>query len=635
MSLVILSNTKFESVNNVDVIPRGLDRAFSFTNNLQTPLVIPKDSQVALQSLKMNKDGLFSVGRFNSTMYQYIGKKLTESFTYDESPRHPALIRVDPYGQYNTDDYVENALKPNMETGIYHPDLQGQTNASVKRSSGTTFEGFNLTYDKLGSASGVNNRPDEDSNPTNEANFVKGTLDSEGWEYTATNHRFHKRSGNGSTNPRAFAQISSAPLSCCLGNFQVHFSDAANWSIGLSRYCHPQAIHIAPDRTKVFRYFESPPYWKKNGLGFYDYVASSEKNVVSEKYELRLYHTVVKDTGSEVFLEYKEVDYWNASNAPHSGGPYNLTDNASSFNRITFTLDGEAVDVTMTKGGAANRTKICSPSYQVGSAKSTYFKPICQSNTYLYGKMEIKPTEASDRQGDYLTINEYDARIITGFNYDGYDTSKSNALPLNQRLTNHDWYATLLNLQRSKYLKDVDTRIYNDMAAADHSFVRTSGGKIAYDVIPIVSESQRYRPTLGANMSEVLGFTGYTTIEQPSSTNGSAVTFSSTTIPKLISNESVFVRLNNLTQLSTNGATGNQSKIIYHCPRFDNAGNETGGLFFEAAEKTYIDINNPGDIQVGDFSIDIVGKDEKFVKSVVGSTIVVLHIRQKPKHLIK
>ena len=132
-------------------------------------------------------------------------------------------------------------------------------------------------------------------------------------------------------------------------------------------------------------------------------------------------------------------------------------------------------------------------------------------------------------------------------------------------------------------------------------------------------------------MSNILGFDNTAVLETPTTTNGSAVTFSSTVVPKLVANESVFVRVNNLTQRSINGVTGNQSQIIYHCPRFDNSGNETGGLFFEPGEKTYLDLNNAGPLSIGDFSVDLIDKTEKFVKSAVGSTVVVLHIRQKHK----
>ena len=640
MSLVILSNTQFEESENVDTIPTGLDRAFSFSNTLSQPLVIPKNSEVALQSVKMNKDGLFSVGRFNSTMYQYIGTKLSDTVDdFQKSTRHPALIRIDPFGQYNTDDFVQNALTPNMNTGIYHPDMQGLANASVQRTTGTTFGGFNLTYDKAPSASGTNTRPSQNSsyNASFDArnDFVPGTADSQGWEYKGSNHRFVKISGSNTvSNKRAFAQIKSAPLSCCQGNMQVNYKNASEWSVGLSRYCNFSASHTDPNGVQVTRDFRAPSYWKPNGMGFYDYVARAVRNPGSGQFELRMYHSVVDLSYREGGLHMEEVEYWNGSGAPISGGAYNLTTNGSGFDHIKFTVDGEAVEVTMTKGVSSLVTKICSPDYLKtdGSNKNTYFKPVCQTNAYLYGKFEIGAAMRVDEAKDhYLQLHSYDARVLTGFNYDGINRTLSDSLQLNRRLINFDWYATLVNLRRTNYLTDVDLRSFNNPAGgqAAHTFVKTKGGKIDYSTVLILSQSDKYRPTIGANTENLLGFTGQSVVDTPTSTNGSAVTFKSSTTPKLISNESVFIRLNSLTQRSTNGATGNDSKIIYHCPRFDNSGNETGGLFFEPGEKTYLDLNNAHDIQVSDFSLDIVDKRERYAKSVVGSTIVCLHIRAK------
>ena len=48
MSLVLLSNTSIVEGNE----PNGLDRAFNFTNTFQSPMVIPPNSEVALESLK-------------------------------------------------------------------------------------------------------------------------------------------------------------------------------------------------------------------------------------------------------------------------------------------------------------------------------------------------------------------------------------------------------------------------------------------------------------------------------------------------------------------------------------------------------------------------------------------------------
>ena len=91
----------------------------------------------------------------------------------------------------------------------------------------------------------------------------------------------------------------------------------------------------------------------------------------------------------------------------------------------------------------------------------------------------------------------------------------------------------------------------------------------------------------------------------------------------------MFFRLSSLTQRSKNGFTGNDSKIIYHCPRFDVSGQDQGQLYFEPTEKTYIDIGNIADTPVNSFSVELVSREEKLVPGLVGNTTAVLHIRKK------
>jgi len=75
---------------------------------------------------------------------------------------------------------------------------------------------------------------------------------------------------------------------------------------------------------------------------------------------------------------------------------------------------------------------------------------------------------------------------------------------------------------------------------------------------------------------------------------------------------------------------GTQSKIVAHLPRFDVSGNDTGGLYFEPSEKTYIDLNNPTDVYLNSFDVDYCYENEQLCKALVGKTITVFHIRQKP-----
>jgi len=636
MSLIVLSNTLFNESEENQPRVGGIKTPYSFTNTLQTPLVIPPDSEVALQSIKLNLDGDFEVRNWNDTMYQYIGKRVDEdvaSFldSINESTRYPSKINIDR-GTYNAESFVDK-LADAMNTGLYHPNFQGLANASVQRSaSNASFDGYNLTYDRSATASG-NNRPG-----TNDV--IGATDESNGWSYVTTpHHRFTKTSGNGSTDPRAFAQFTNAPMDLAGGEFDVDFANASSWCVGLSRYCNPDFEFTDPNGTLIFRDFTEPEYFTSNGfLGFYDYVACALYDATNASHTLRLFHAVKSDDNQNPSLEMQEVRYYGFTGATFAE-PYNLTTNASGFNKIHFKVSGEAVEVKLSVGGS-NGSVVTNPTLGTPDGKFNYFKPVAQTCAYLYPKMEIKDTLApGDAKNQYLDIHKYRCKNdLTGFNYNGIDTTKSFKLPLRDRLINFDWYATQINIGIGGVarLKEVDFRVFNDMTAgtADHTFIELSHGKISQDYapVPIVGESARYIPSDFANMKFILGFDDNAK-DQPTSKNGSAVTFTSDATPKTISNQSVFVRLTSLTQRSVNGVTGNESKIIYHCPRFDNAGNQVGGLFFEPGEKTYLDIGNLASTPINTFSIDLVDNKEKFIKSAIGSTTICLHIRKKQKQV--
>ena len=77
-----------------------------------------------------------------------------------------------------------------------------------------------------------------------------------------------------------------------------------------------------------------------------------------------------------------------------------------------------------------------------------------------------------------------------------------------------------------------------------------------------------------------------------------------------------------------NARQGTLSKIVAHLPRFDNSGNEIGGLYFEPHEKTYLALNNTEDLYVNSFDVDLVYENETLCTALTGKTIVCFHIRQ-------
>ena len=99
----------------------------------------------------------------------------------------------------------------------------------------------------------------------------------------------------------------------------------------------------------------------------------------------------------------------------------------------------------------------------------------------------------------------------------------------------------------------------------------------------------------------------------------------------MTSEHSTFIRVPTLNHKTFNFGTGNPSKILFQVPRFDNSGAETGALFFQNPDKTYIDLNNPTPITLTDLDVHLVRKDEKFARDLTGSTEVMFHIRSKSK----
>ena len=575
MSLVLLSND--ETFNNGG----GISQPNSFTNVTESPLIVKADSEVALQSLKINKEGQANVSRANNSMGLYIGQYLDENYdpyedAYTRSIRNVNDITFNE-GTYDQDAFAD-MIVPRFKKAIFHPDFQDTFNASVEKDGGD-FRGYNLRFNYTTSAP-------SSSIPTGfelvEAGFDDFTYSA--GVMTATS------GGNG-----GIAQFTDAPISANQGRFITNFSSAGiEWQIGLTRYADLEN--------------ELPSYAEEGEYGFYDYVA------VRDGSDLKLYHYVRQDGGDQIYME--EVVYYGYTGAEYTDA-YDLGTNASAFNYIEFQVTNDKVEVYLSKSGTI-RTKVCSP--DLGTpGKDNYFKPVNQACAYLYPKIGLGPTHIA-------TIITYEGRAPTDFSYTGKDNAGNNL--------SMDFYRTCLLNGQISLCQDLDTRFYNDLDDTDqYTFVGiNASGSLKNNVVLVVGNTQLYkrpeRQVNGYNTEELLGFLGEKWIKSTSFSNTFEL-FTSTDVPVYKSQDSIFVRLSSGTQLSKNGLTGTDSKIIYHCPRFDNAGNEQGGLYFEPGEKTYLDLGNIGDTPINSFSIDIVDRKDKLVKGLIGDTIVMLHIRQK------
>ena len=165
MSLVICSNQKDE-VNLYD--RSSLDQApYRFRNHLTNPVQLPPNSEVAVQSVKINKDGLIRVNP-SDMWFQYFGEATEDGLVgidnVLDTTSFPIMcslldIDVEKEARYvNLSDYTE-LLSEAMRLGFPHPDadLTDVDNAganpgtfasiiSTGGHSGSEVNGFNLKY---------------------------------------------------------------------------------------------------------------------------------------------------------------------------------------------------------------------------------------------------------------------------------------------------------------------------------------------------------------------------------------------------------------------------------------------------------------------------------------------------------
>lgn len=132
-----------------------------------------------------------------------------------------------------------------------------------------------------------------------------------------------------------------------------------------------------------------------------------------------------------------------------------------------------------------------------------------------------------------------------------------------------------------------------------------------------------------ANMSHLLGFPNMPTINAWAADADGDQFVVSFTPPDVLPSRSIFVRLENFGNESINAFQGLKSKIIAHLPRFDGT-NSVGPLYLEPNNLVYVDLKNPAPLKINSFDISLCYADETYATALQGTTIVCLHLREKP-----
>ena len=127
MSLVVTSNIATED----DPSFSNVFKPFSYQNRLLNTMRIPPMSEIALQSAKINKNGLFILDRANSGFCHYFGTPIEDLHNDDieNSTTQPfravigageAFRAGDKKNEVNIDD-MANEIKKGIDEAAFHP----------------------------------------------------------------------------------------------------------------------------------------------------------------------------------------------------------------------------------------------------------------------------------------------------------------------------------------------------------------------------------------------------------------------------------------------------------------------------------------------------------------------------------
>lgn len=643
MSLLITSSQSKVNTNSI-----GIEDPSQYTNHMRGSLTIKPNSQIAVDSVKINRNPLIDYSDGANTLF-WFGERLDTTPFTNPLPQTTSW----PISQENLikssvgiQEFQSVFRKMLREAYCYHPEVNTsstQNGSLMSKDVGTTIsvlEGFKFQFQQNTGA------------PTNlippdgmEQNLYGGTSP----DYNGTNGCM---TSTDTDQCLLFAceGDGSGPIS--LNNGSVTFnvsltgdgSDASTrrFVVGLTRaydYKKGTIQDVMNGTTSSIKLRQNKGLGQDNDTAW-DYAAEGKDGV------LKLYHLVRRfdlSSGDRTGAM-KEIVYYS-KNSPNNGSNSSFATsspiNVSEVTALTFNCKNEILTVT-NQAGAVIVTVNKSDS---ADFKNTIPKPINQSCWKMYPQMylfdderEVAITEYHQRTGTTMDTNvffglgDWGARCTNDYFTAAEGVQKQR--DLRPWVNSKSWPFRLEKRPWMSFLSTTGTIQSNIVPKNPYKGV--SGDLMEdFENILLVGDTTRYvqRPTpYGAgNSARQLGMDPYTIfppIASISATVGSSFT---SEVPETSSQSSAFIRLPRFGHTTFNAGKGSVSKIISMIPRFDNAGNETGALFFKEHDRLYVDLNNTDAINVTDVTVDLVRRDETFVDDLTGSTEVVFHIREKPR----
>ena len=660
MSLIVTSSAKQDETTQL-----GISIPYQFRNHIKNPLTIPPNSEVAVESVKIQRVPMLDYANNIRTNF-WFGERLASNASLEEQTSYFIPVRNEILGSKSPQDFAEEFKVMLQEAYSYHPEIDSvgiEVNISVDGDG--IFKGFQYKIPQVGSV-GTSAIPPA-ATLLQEISAVSGSYDGTTIE---------------ANDADCFLQLlpqgtQGGPLSLhngslTYGGLAYNKGAAVNsgaYVVGLSRpYCMDPGdefrgqiqgwvgrnmAEAGPDTDHPFSLAIQGEGRGEYGDIYMDYCVEDNGT------DIRVYNYC----SSEGLGRMQEVIYYNKndsasgiSNTPNSDYiSTNAPIPSASMGDITFEVECEKVKISI-----SGTTLVEVADFSSASFKSQIPMPTSISNWKMY------PSVYFGESGDTVDITNYTARDSTTIHrnfpensritrtkipvfldgrgatqtqnsiIDGGGTQPSQMPWNNSDFWDGDIYNRyILNGMSSTGDTPPDSSIRNYQGVQNNLM---GGNTNRYENIFLMGKNERYQEkrvqVWQPNSALVLGFTPFS-INQDSGMSHAGgyhgASFVSSSKPSLTSQQSTFIRVPTLTHETYNFSTGNPSKILFQIPRFDNSGAETGALYFQNNDKTFIDLKNSAPLQLTDLDVHLVRKDETFAKDLTGSTEVVFVIRQKGK----
>lgn len=640
MSLLITSSAEFDETNQM-----GVAMPFQYRNNLKNPLEIPPNSEIAVESVKLQRLPLLDYGNANTTNF-WFGERVTTSASYDAQTSYFIPSTNDILGSKSPAEFADEFKVLLQEVYSLHPDINS-ANIEVNIATDTDgeFTGFQYKIPQVGAAA-TSIVPPSDTELSEISNSTGG------WDGTTLS----------AGEEDCFLQLlpqdaEGGPLS--LHNGSLTYSDIGtgdNTIVGLSRpicYNKKRREYQGWEGNNQRNSFsDDSPFGAcigKKGLGEYGEIFM-DYAVENDGTNIKVYNYKVGAASNIPRME--EVKYYentngalSAANGSNSSFATGTPIPSASMGDITFTVENEKVTISI-----SGNTIVQSVKFDSASFKDQICSPTSIANWKMY------PTVYLSANGDTVDITNYATRTNSTIykNYPenswiartkiqtlldlGRGNSQFNLLiaGTNQTITSpwndaFSWNRAIYERPIMKPLTtDTATHVIRNYKGLDKNAIMDG-----YENIFIMGRNEVYVDrriqTWQANSAQVLGFDPFSINLTSGMTTGAydGASFASVKTPKTTSRQSSFIRVPTLTHETYNMNTGAPSKILFQVPRFDNSGAETGALYFQNNDKTFIDLKNAAPVRLTDIDVHVVRKDERFVDDLTGSTEVVFIVRPK------